>query len=200
MLSTQTTNHVLFVPPKCIPSPEATPSQPTGIQPKRYQLPPLNQGTIHKSFHKATLNPGFEEANKTQKATKLLQSAVESTASEIEATHDNRFASACNLIPNVFDPPMTAAIRTGQWEYQHTVLHPEGIATHFGLHHIASTLTRSAIYKTRIEGASKIIPHSQVYKYNTTTAAKVTDLYHSVRMGNLNHFHELIHYFSPLSL
>jgi hypothetical protein len=37
------------------------------LQPKRYQLPPSNQGTIHKSFHKATLNPGFEEANKTQK-------------------------------------------------------------------------------------------------------------------------------------
>jgi hypothetical protein len=154
-----------------------------------------NQGTTHKLFHKATLNPGFEEvlqANKNSKATKLLQSAVESTASEIEATHDNRFASACNLIPNVFDPPMTAAIRTGQWEYQHTVLHPEGIATHFGLHHIASPRTQSAIYKTRIEGATKIIQQEQVDEDKTKTAAKATDLYHYGRMGNINDLHELI--------
>ena len=154
-----------------------------------------NQGTTHKSFNKATLNPGFEEvlkANKNSKATKLLQSAVESTASEIEATHDNRFASACNLIPNVFDQPMTAAIRTGQWEYQHTVLHPEGITTHFGLHHIASPRTRSAIYKTRIEGATKIIQQEQVDEDKTKSAAKATDLYHHGRMGNINDLHELI--------
>jgi hypothetical protein len=154
-----------------------------------------SQGTTLKQFHKATLNPGFEEvlrANKNSKATKLLQSAIESTASEIEATHDNRFASACNLIPNVFDPPMTAAIRTGQWEYQHTVLHPEGITTHFGLHHIASPRTRSAIYKTRIEGATKIIQQEQVDEDKTKTAAKATDLYHYGRMGNINDLHELI--------
>ena len=152
-------------------------------------------GTPTKLFIKATLNPSFEEvlrANKNSKATKLLQSTVESTAGEIEATHDNRFASACNLIPNVFDQPMTAALRTGQWEYQHTVLHPEGITTHFGLHHIASPRTRSAVYKTRIEGATKIIQQEQVDEDKSKTAAKTTDLYHYGRMGNINDLHELI--------
>jgi hypothetical protein len=154
-----------------------------------------NQGVTHKKFIKANINPGFEEvlkANKNSKATKLLQSAVESTASEIETTHDNRFASACNLVPTLFDQPMTAAIRTGQWEYQHTVLHPEGITTHFGLHHIASPRTRSAFYKTRIEGATKIIQQEHVDEDKTKTAAKATDLYHYGRMGNINELHELI--------
>jgi hypothetical protein len=154
-----------------------------------------NQGLTIKEFHKATLNPGFEEvlrANKNSKATKLLQSAVESTASKIKTTHDNRFASACNLTPSLFDQPLTAAIRTGQWEYQHTVLHPEGISTHFGIHHLAAPRTRSAVYKTRIEGATKIIQQEQVDEDKTKTAAKTTDLYHQGRMGNINDLHELI--------
>jgi hypothetical protein len=154
-----------------------------------------DQGTTTKFFQKATLNPGFEDvlkANKNSKATKLLQSAIESTASEIDTTHDNRFASACNLLPTLFDQPLTAAIRTGQWEYQHTVLHPEGITTHFGIHHIAPPRTRSAIYKTRMEGATKIIQQEHVDEDKTKTAARATDLYHYGRMSNINDLHELI--------
>ncbi|KAI2498467.1 hypothetical protein MHU86_16051 [Fragilaria crotonensis] len=77
-----------------------------------------------------------------------MQEAVESMAAEL-SLQDGCFASSSNLVPKMFDQPLTAAIRTGQWENQHTVLNPDGIKTNFGLHHLAPPRTNSATYITR---------------------------------------------------
>ena len=121
--------------------------------------------TATKMFKKAALDSVFIQvlkANKNSKATILLQTAIEAVASEMNFK-DNRFASASDLKAELFDQPLTAAIRTATWAHQHTVLHPEGIKTHFAFHHLAPARTWIAEYKTRrMEGAIKVIQQEQV--------------------------------------
>jgi hypothetical protein len=57
---------------------------------------------------------------------------------------------------------------------------------------IASPQTQSAIYKTRIQGATKIIQQELADEDKTKTAAKATALYHYGHMGNINDLHKLI--------
>jgi hypothetical protein len=52
--------------------------------------------------------------------------------------------------------------------------------------------TQSAIYKTRIQGATKIIQQELADEDKTKTAAKATALYHYGHMGNINDLHKLI--------
>ncbi|KAI2490017.1 hypothetical protein MHU86_24561 [Fragilaria crotonensis] len=99
---------------------------------------------------------------------------------------DNRFASASDLKAELFDQPLTAAIRTATWAHQHTVLHPEGIKTHFAFHHLAPARTWTAEYKTRMEGAIKVIQQEQVEEASSRTNAKSTELYHFGKMGGIN--------------
>jgi hypothetical protein len=144
-------------------------------------------GTTTKIFQKATLDSVFIQvlkANKNSKATKLLQTAIEAVASEMNFK-DNRFASASDLKAELFDQPLTAAIRTATWAHQHTVLHPEGIKTHFAFHHLAPARTWTAEYKTRMEGAIKVIQQEQVEESSSRTNAKATELYHFGKMGGI---------------
>ena len=100
-------------------------------------------------------------ANKNSKATKAMQEAVEVMAATLGRDND-KFASAANLHPKMFDQPLTAAIRSGQWKYMHTVLNPEGIKNNFGIHHLAPPRTMSATYKIRQQGETKLIQQEQV--------------------------------------
>ena len=60
----------------------------------------------------------------------------------------NQFALASDLKAELFDQPLTAAIRTATWAHQHTVLHPKGIEIHFPFHHLApAAQTWTAEYK-----------------------------------------------------
>jgi hypothetical protein len=70
---------------------------------------------------------------------------------------DNRFASASNMNTKLFDQPLTTAIKMATWAHQYTVLHPEGIKTHFSFHHLAPARTWTAEYKRRMKGAIKVI-------------------------------------------
>ena len=99
---------------------------------------------------------------------------------------DNRFASASELKAELFDQSTTAAIRSGNWEHRHTVLHPDGIKTHFAFHHLAPPRTWAANYKSRMEGAIKVTQQEQVEEASSRTQAKATDLYHFGRMRSLN--------------
>ncbi|KAI2493306.1 hypothetical protein MHU86_21227 [Fragilaria crotonensis] len=147
-----------------------------------------DDGTTTKTFKKAALDSVFIQvlkANKNSKATKLLQTAIEAVASEMNFK-DNRFASASDLKAELFDQPLTAAIRTATWAHQHTVLHPEGIKTHFAFHHLAPARTWTAEYKTRMEGAIKVIQQEQVEEASSRTNAKSTELYHFGKMGGIN--------------
>jgi hypothetical protein len=153
-----------------------------------------------KSFVKATIHPLFLPvltANKNSKATKAMQEAVESMAAEL-STHDDRYASASNIFPRMFDQPLTAALRTGQWEYQHTVLNPEGIKTNVGLHHLAPPRTWSASYKTRQEGETKLVQQEQVEEDKSRYSAKATELYHTGCMGSIHDLNEMIGNFYAL--
>jgi hypothetical protein len=136
----------------------------------------------------ATLDNVFIQvlrANKNSKATKLLQAAIEAVASDMNFK-DNRFASASDLKAELFDQPLTAAIRTATWAHQHTVLHPEGIIkTHFAFHHLAPARTWTAEYKRRMEGAIKVIQQEQVEESSSRTSAKATELYHFGKMGGI---------------
>jgi hypothetical protein len=104
-------------------------------------------GTNYQVFVKANLNPQFTEgvlkAVKNSKATKTLQTIMESTLTTMTVS-SNCFAAQSNVIPNMYDLPLTAALQTGNWEHQHMVLHPEGIKTHVRLHHLAPPQTWSA--------------------------------------------------------
>ena len=126
-------------------------------------------------------------ANSNSKATKILQAAVEDVALEMNYT-DNRFASASELNAELFDQPTTAGIRSpGNWEHRHTVLHPDGIKTHFAFHHLAPPRTWAADYKSRMEGAIKVTQQEQVEEASSRTQAKApTDLYHFGRVRSLN--------------
>jgi hypothetical protein len=146
-----------------------------------------DDGTKTKHFKKATVDPMFVQVlktNKNSKATRLMQVAIESMAAEMNF-RENRFASASSLEAEMFDQPLTAAIRTAQWEHQHTVIHPEGIKTHFGFHHLAPPRTWSADYKTRLEGAIKVVQQEQVEEATSRTSAKATELYHLGRTNTL---------------
>ena len=110
-----------------------------------------DDGTETKIIVPATLHPLFAPvlyANKNSKATKLLQEAVEAMSAAALAQDTDRYASAANLLPNMFDQPMTApAIRLGPWEWKHNVLNVDGIITNFALHHLAPPNTNSTVYK-----------------------------------------------------
>ena len=153
-----------------------------------------NDGTKEQQFIPAKLNREFIKvlkANTNSKATRLLQAVIEEVASEMNFT-ENRFASASELKAVLFDQPMTAAICTANWEHKHTVLHPEGIKTHFAFHHLAPPRTWAAEYKTRMEGAIKITQQEQVGEASSQTLAKTTDLYHQGRMGSLSNINGTI--------
>jgi hypothetical protein len=158
-------------------------------------------GSTHKVFVKATLNPqflnGVLKAVKNSKATKTLQTIMESTMTTMTVSSD-RFAAQSNVIPNMYDLPLTAALRTGTWEHQHTVLHPEGIKTHFGMHHLAAPRTWSAAYITRQEGATMLTQQEQVEEDKSKLAAKTSDLYHQGLMGNIAELNEAIGNFYAL--
>ena len=94
------------------------------------------------------------EGKQNSKATKLHQSAIEAIASGINI-RDKRFASASDLKSELFDQPLTAVIWTATCAHQHTLLHPEGIKTHFSFHHVAPAMIWTAEYKTQMEGAIK---------------------------------------------
>ena len=161
-----------------------------------------DEGTKTKYFKKATVDPMFVQVlktNKNSKATRLMQIAIESMAAEMNF-RENRFASASSLEAEMFDQPLTAAIRTAQWEHQHTVIHPEGIKTHFGFHHLAPPRTWSADYKTRLEGAIKVVQQEQVEEATSRTSAKATELYHLGRTNtlgeinnNIGNFYTMMH-------
>ena len=145
-------------------------------------------------FQKATIDPCFLQvlkANKNTKATRLMQAAIEAMAAEMNY-RDNRFAATSNLRPETFDQPLTAALRTGNWEYYHTVLHPENLKSHFGIHHLAPARTWSAEYKSRLEGEVRILQQEQVEEASSRTGAKTTDLYHMGRMNTLAEINEMV--------
>ncbi|KAI2510870.1 hypothetical protein MHU86_3491 [Fragilaria crotonensis] len=151
-------------------------------------------GTHTPMFVQATIHPLFAPvltANKNSKATKAMQEAVESMAAEL-SLQDNCFASSSNLVPRMFDQPLTAAIRMGQWESQHTVLNPEGVKTNFGLHHLAPPRTNSATYITRQQGELQLTQQEQVEEDQSRYNAKTTDLYHFGYMGTLSEIHEMV--------
>lgn len=151
-------------------------------------------GSQTKMFVHATIQPLFLPvlaANKNSKATKAMHEAVETMAAEL-SMQDNHFASASNLFPRMFDQPLTAALRTGQWEYQHTVLNPEGIKTNFGIHHLAPPRTWTATYITRQQGELQLTQQEQVEEDKSRYHAKTTELYHSGCMGSISDIHEMI--------
>ena len=84
------------------------------------------------------------------------------------------------------------------WEHQHTVLHPEGVKTHFGIHHLAPPRTWTAAYKSRLEGAIKLIQQEQVEEDKSKCATKVTEIYHMGRMGSLEDINKTIGNFFAL--
>ena len=117
-------------------------------------------GTTMATIVPAKLNKQFLavlQANKNSKeATRALQDAVETMAAELGSL-DDKFTSSANLIPAMFDQPMTAAIHNGQWEHVKTVLNPDGIKTKIGAHHFAPPKTNSAAYRTRQQGKSLLV-------------------------------------------
>ncbi len=120
-----------------------------------------------------------------------MQDAVESMSAELGSL-DDKFASATNLSATMFDQPLTAAIRTGQWEHQKTVLNPDGIKTKFGLHHLAPPKTNSAACRSRQEGESLLVQQEQVEEDRSRVAAKTTELYYGGRMYTLAETNETI--------
>ncbi|KAI2510841.1 hypothetical protein MHU86_3627 [Fragilaria crotonensis] len=153
-----------------------------------------DNGVSAKTFVKAKIHPLFIPvltANKNSKATKAMQEAVESMAAEL-STQDDRYASASNIFPRMFDQPLTAALRTGQWEYQHTVLNPVSVKSNLGIHHFAPPRTWSANYKTRQEGETKLTQPEQAEEDRSRIGAKATELYHTGCMGTLPDIYKMI--------
>ena len=86
------------------------------------------------------------------------------------STHEDRFANASNVFPRMFDQPFTAALCTGQWEPNHTILNPAGgMESNIGLHHLAPPRTWSAAYKSRQEGEIRLTQQEQVRRQNNQT-------------------------------
>jgi hypothetical protein len=159
-----------------------------------------DDGTTATSILPATIHPLFNPvliANKNSKATRSMRDAVEAKAAELSQS-DDKFASAANLNPKMFDQPLTAALRAGQWEHKHTVLNPDGIKTNFGLYHLAPPRTNSAIYRSRQEGETLLVQQEQVEEDKSRVSAKITDLYFMGRMGNLSELNEMIGNFFAL--
>lgn len=151
-------------------------------------------GIASPTFVHARIHPLFLPvltANKNSKATKAMHEAVETMAAEL-SMQDNSFASSSNLFPRMFDQPLTAAIRTGQWEYQHTVLNPEGIKTNFGLHHLAPPRTWTATYIIRQQGELQLTQQEQVEEDKSRYNAKMTELYHMGCMGTISDILEMV--------
>jgi hypothetical protein len=76
-----------------------------------------DDGIAATSILLATIHPLFVPvliANKNSKATCSVRDAVEAKAAELSQSND-KFASAANLKPKMFDQPLTAALRPGQW-------------------------------------------------------------------------------------
>ena len=145
----------------------------------------------------ATIHPLFAPvltANKNSKATKFLQDAVEQKIAELGSL-DNKFESAANLYPKMFDQRLRAALRTDQWENTLSVLHPEGIKTHFGLHYLAPPRTNSAVYKARQVGETLLIQQEQVDEDKSRLNAKTTDLYYMGRMTGYPDLNETVAFF-----
>ncbi len=71
--------------------------------------------TRYQVFVKANLNPQFTKgvlkAVKNSKATKTLQTIMESTLTTMTVSSDC-FAAQSNVIPNRYDLPLTAALQT----------------------------------------------------------------------------------------
>jgi hypothetical protein len=159
-----------------------------------------DDGTTATSILPATINPLFNPvliANKNTKATRAMRDAVEAQTAEFSQSND-KFASAANLSPKMFDQPLTAALRSGQWEHKHTVLNPDGIKSNFGLYHLAPPRTNSAIYRSRQEGEILLVQQEQVEEDKSRVNAKITDLYFNGRMGTLFEVHEMIGNFFAL--
>ena len=121
----------------------------------------------------------------------MLQAAVEDVALEMNYT-DNRFASASGLKAELFDQPTTAAIRSGNEENRHTVLHHDRIKTHFAFHYLAPPRTWATDYKSRMEGAIKVTRQEQVEEASSRTQAQATGLNIFRRMGSLNEINCMI--------
>ena len=159
-----------------------------------------DDGTTATTVLPATVHPLFTPvlvANKNSKATRAMRDAVEAKAAELSQS-DGKFASAANLNPKMFDQPLTAALRAGQWEHKHTVLNPDGVKTNFGIYHLAPPRTNSAVYRSRQEGEILLIQQEQVEEDRSRVHAKITDLYFMGRMGNLPELNELIGNFYAL--
>ena len=110
------------------------------------------------------------------------------------AQDTDHYASAANLFStNMFDQPMTAAIRLGQWEWKHTVLNVDGIKeTNFALHHVAPPNTNSTVYKQCQQGEIELVQQEQVEEDKSRFSTKTTDLYHHGQMGTVPEMHTLI--------
>ena len=104
-----------------------------------------------------------------------MQDAIESISAAL-VHDDDRFASAANLYPRLFDQPLSAALRTGQWEHHHTVLNPDGIKSNFGIHHLAPPRTMSASYLTRQQGAILLVQQEQVKEDSSRSKPKQPSL------------------------
>ena len=146
------------------------------------------------TFVQATLHNMFEPvltANKNSKATKSMQEAIESMATELSDCTDC-YAAQSNLVPGMFDQPLTAALRIGQWEHQHTVLNPGGVSTNVGLHHLAPIRVSCATYRTRQYGELQLTQQEQVEETTSRRNAKTTDLYHYGMMNTSSHISEMV--------
>lgn len=149
-------------------------------------------GTTAATIVPATINPLFTPvltANKNSKATRAMQDGIEAISAEL-SNLDDKFASAANLLPTMFDQPLVAAIRTGQWEHQKTVINPDGTKTKVGLHHLAPPRTNSAAYRSRQEGESLLVQQEQVEEDRSRQTAKTTELYFGGRMYTLTDTNE----------
>ena len=142
----------------------------------------------------ATIHPLFLSvmtANKNSKATKAMHEAVKTMAAEL-SIQDNLFASTSNLFPCMFDQPLAAAIRTCQWEHQHTALNPEGIKTNFGLHHLARPRIQTATNITRQQGKLHLTQQEQLEEDKSCFNAKTLEFYHMSCMGTISYIHEMV--------
>ena len=81
-----------------------------------------------------------------------MHEAIESMATELSDGMDC-YAAQSNLIPGMFNQPLTAAICIWQWEHQQT---------NVGLHHLAPIRTNCATYITRQQGELQSTQQEQV--------------------------------------
>ena len=150
-------------------------------------------GETTKMFVTAKIQPLFAlslEANTNSKAKIALHEALETKIAEI-SHEDNHFASASNLDPRMFDQPLTAVIRTGQWAHQHTAINPDDLDTKFGIHHLAPPRTWTSVYTLRMQGEVQLTQQEQVEEDTRRHNSKSTSLYHMGSMGSISDIHEM---------